>query len=234
MEESSFVTSGYHETRLAHDPKRQVVWNSLWKYHFSRLIAPESCVLDLGCGHGDFINSVHARRRIGLDLWDGIVRYLAPGVEPIVGSVTDLHGIEDASVDFAFASNLFEHVTQADFVKVLDALRRKLAPGGTLNILQPNYRYAFREYFDDYTHVSIYSHISLADFLGAHGYEVVDVKPRFLPLTVKSRLPVSPALIRLYLNSPFKPMGKQMLLRARPLQSRRAADVHRQTRASTQ
>jgi SAM-dependent methyltransferase len=234
MEESGFVTSGYHDTRLTHDPKRRVVWNSLWKYYFSRLISPKSCVLDLGCGHGDFINSVHAQRRIGLDLWDGCVQYLAPGVEPIVGSVTDLHEIEDASVDFAFASNLFEHLTQTDFVAVLDALRQKLSPDGTLNILQPNYRYAYREYFDDYTHVSVYSHISLADLLAAHGYEVLDVKPRFLPLTVKSRLPVWPALIRLYLNSPFKPMGKQMLLRARPVQTRREVDVHRQTRAPTQ
>ena len=40
--------------------------------------------------------------------------------------------------------------------------------------------------------------------------------PRFLPLTVKSRLPVWPPLIGLYLNSPFKPMGKQMFVRARP------------------
>ena len=84
-----------------------------------------------------------------------------------------------------------------------------------MTILQPNYGY-HREYFDDYTHISVYSHIGVADFLAANGYEVIEVRPRFLPLTVKSRLPVSPLLIALYLKSPFKPMGKQMLLRARP------------------
>jgi hypothetical protein len=36
-----------------------------------------------------------------------------------------------------------------------------------------------------------------------------------LPLTIKSRLPVSALLIRMYLMSPWKVMGKQMLLRAR-------------------
>lgn len=210
------MTSAYHETRLEHDPRRQVVWKALWKYHFANLIPHDACVLDLGCGYGEFINNVVARRRIGLDTWDEIGRHLAPGVEPIVSSVTRLDGVEDASVDFAFASNLFEHISQADLAQVLAGLRTKLAAGGTLNILQPNYRYAYREYFDDYTHVSVYSHVSLADFLEATGYEVLDVKPRFLPLTVKSRLPVSPALIGLYLRSPFKPMGKQMLLRARP------------------
>ena len=87
---------------------------------------------------------------------------------------------------------------------------------GTLTILQPNYRYAYREYFDDYTHIAIYSHIGLADFLTANGYEVLTVKPRFLPLTVKSHLPVSPWLVRAYLASPIKFLGKQMLISARP------------------
>jgi hypothetical protein len=35
---------------------------------------------------------------------------------------------------------------------------------------------------------------------------------------LKSRLKVSPLLIRMYLLSPFKPLGKQMLVQARPNQ----------------
>jgi hypothetical protein len=45
---------------------------------------------------------------------------------------------------------------------------------------------------------------------------VIDCRPRFLPLTVKSGLPVSPLLLRVYLALPFKPLGKQMLIRAVP------------------
>jgi hypothetical protein len=89
-----------------------------------------------------------------------------------------------------------------------------MTSSGTLNILQPNYRFAYREYFDDYTHVTVYSDRSLVDFLGAHGFRVLECYPRFLPLTIKSRFPVSPFLIRTYLRLPFKPMGKQMLIRA--------------------
>jgi SAM-dependent methyltransferase len=210
------MSSGYHDSRLAHDPRRDTVWKALWRYYFSGIVPSDGCVLDMGCGYGEFINNVVARRRIGLDMWDGISEHLAPGVEPVVSSVTDLSGIEDGSVDFAFASNLVEHIPQSDFASVLEQLRSKLTKRGTLTLLQPNYRYASRDYFDDYTHVAVYSHVSLADFLTANGYEVLEVRPRFLPLTVKSRLPVSPLLIGLYLRSPFKPMGKQMLLRARP------------------
>jgi SAM-dependent methyltransferase len=210
------VSQGYHDTRLAYDAKRETLWKALWRYFFRRIVPAEGCVLDLGCGYGDFINQVEARRRIALDSWPGFAAHLAPGVEPVVASVTDLSAVADASVDFAFASNLFEHVSQADFARALDQLRAKLTPEGTLTLLQPNYRYAYREYFDDYTHVAIYSHVSLADFLRAHGWDVIDVRPRFLPLTVKSRLPVWPALIGAYLKSPVKPLGKQMLVRARP------------------
>lgn len=210
------MSTGYHDSRLSHDVRRDTVWQALWRYYFRKIVPADGCVLDLGCGYGEFINNVMARRRIGLDMWEGIRGHLAPGVEPLVGSVTDLGAIDDNSVDFAFASNLFEHITQDALVAVLAQLRAKLTARGTLTMLQPNYRYAYREYFDDYTHVAIYSHISLADLLVANGWDVIEVKPRFLPLTVKSRLPVAQWLIRLYLALPVKPMGKQMLLRARP------------------
>lgn len=212
------MSSGYHASRLAHDSRRDTVWKALWKYYFRRMVPEDGCVLDLGCGYGEFINTVKARRRIGLDKWDGIRAHLATGVEPIVSSVTDLAAIDDGSVDFAFASNLFEHIPQEAFGSVLSQLRSKLSKRGTLTVLQPNYRYAYREYFDDYTHVAVYSHVSMADFLTANGWEVLEVKPRFLPLTVKSRLPVWPWLIGLYLRLPVKPLGKQMLVRARPTQ----------------
>lgn len=210
------MSGGYHDTRLAFDPRRETVWKALWRYHFRHIVPADGCVLDLGCGYGDFINQVEAKRRIALDSWAGFPAHLRPGIEPIVASVTDLGGIDAGSVDFAFASNLFEHLTQADFAAALAALRPKLSARGSLALLQPNWRHAFREYFDDYTHVAIWSHVSLADFLAANGWEIIEVRPRFLPLTVKSRLPVWPPLIGAYLKSPVKPLGKQMLIRARP------------------
>jgi SAM-dependent methyltransferase len=211
-----FVSEGYHESRLTRDPRRDVLWEALWRYHFSSQIRPEDCVLDLGCGYGNFINQVVARRRIALDSWPAFTQHLAPGVEAVIGDVTELGMLPDRAIDFAFASNLFEHLSQAQCARVLDQLRSKLSARGKLTLLQPNYRYAYREYFDDYTHIAVYSHLSLTDFLVANGYEVLSVRPRFLPLTIKSRLPVSPLLIRAYLASPLKPMGKQMLLCAQP------------------
>jgi SAM-dependent methyltransferase len=206
----------YFQSRLPPDPRRQVLWRTLCATVFSKQVRPDHCVLELGAGYGDFINNIRARRRIALDLWPGFLRYLDPAVEGHVGPVSDLSFLQDRSIDFAFASNLFEHVPQTTFSAVLDQLREKLVPGGTLNILQPNYRYAYREYFDDYTHVTVYSDISLCDFLRANRFRIEECHPRFLPLTIKSRLPVSPILIRAYLRSPIKVLGKQMLISASP------------------
>jgi hypothetical protein len=208
--------SGYHHTRFTPDARREVLWGTLVRHYFQRLIPADGCTLELGAGYSDFINHVRSRKRIAIDTWKGLRDHAAPGVDTLIRTACDLSGIEPASVDFAFASNLAEHLTREEFSALLQQLRHKLKPGGTLNLLQPNYRFAYREYFDDYTHVAVYSDRSLCDFLAANGFRVLECRPRFLPLTTKSRLPVSAMLIRLYLLSPWKIMGKQMLVRCAP------------------
>ena len=205
----------YHETRLTFDERRETLWRCLWKYHFQRYVRPSDCVLELGAGYANFINNVAARRRIAVDIWPQFLDHLAPGVDGHIGDATELSFLEDDSVNFAFASNLVEHLTQEAFSRLLDQLKRKVVSGGLVAFLQPNFRYAFREYFDDYTHVTVYSHVSLCDFLNARGLEIVECVPRFAPLTIKSKFRVWPILIWLYLHSPIRPLGKQMLVVAR-------------------
>ncbi len=205
----------YHETRFPFDQRREIVWRTLCGSFFNKLIQPDAHVLELGAGYGHFINNVHCGSKTAVDQWPGLLEHLQPNVKGHLGNVTDLGFIEDHSIDFVFASNLFEHLTQRDFAACLGEIRRKLRPGGTLNILQPNYRLAYKEYFDDYTHVSVYSDISLSDFLSANGFAVIESIPGFLPFSIKSSTgPVRPWLIKLYLASRWKPLAKQMFLRA--------------------
>jgi SAM-dependent methyltransferase len=206
--------TNYHQTRFTYDPRRQVLWKTLCESWFQRFVPAGGCVLELGAGYGEFINNIRAARRIAIEPWAEATKYIDAGVEVHSVTAAGLDVIEDACVDFAFASNLFEHLTRDELAAVLGQLRRVLKRGGTLNILQPNWRFAYRRYFDDYTHVSVWSDQSLSDFLEAHGYRVLECIPRFMPLTVKSRLPISPLLIRLYLRLPLRPLGQQMLIRA--------------------
>jgi len=206
----------YHEARFPFDSRRELVWRTLCEAFFNRLVEPEFHVLELGAGYGHFINNIQCKNKTAVDQWPGMLQYVRPEVTPHLGSVTNLDFLPDRSIDFAFASNLFEHLTQAEFAATLAELRRTLKPSGSLNILQPNYRLAYREYFDDYTHCSVYSDLSLCDFVSTHGFQVTESVPGFLPLSLKSsRSPVRPWLIKMYLASPWKPLARQMFVRAR-------------------
>jgi SAM-dependent methyltransferase len=206
--------NAYFTTRLSQDPRREVLWRTLSAYFSTRFLRPDDVVLELGAGYCHFINSVAVRRRIAVDLWDEFPSHAAAGVETHVGAADQLDFLDSNSVDLVFASNLFEHLSQDELAATLSAVRRVLRPGGSLLIVQPNFRFAYREYFDDYTHRTVYTDRSLCDFLEVHQFSVESCTPRFLPLTIRSAFPVHPLLIRLYLAMPFRPFAKQMLVHA--------------------
>ncbi len=211
---TSVKVEAYRRTRFRPDANRETLWRTLCDAYFQQLVRPEFHVLELGAGYANFINNIRCRTRTAVDLSPDLPAHVQAGVSAHVGSVTDLEFLPDQSVDFVFASNLLEHLTQEQCAEVLQQLERKVRSGGTLNIVQPNYRRAYKEYFDDYTHQTVYSDVSLCDFLEANGWRVIECVPGFLPLTLKSALPVQPWLIRLYLRLPWKPLAKQMLVRA--------------------
>ena len=181
-------------------------------HHLSRLIAAWSLTLVMSTS---FHQAGVRQKGIALDQSEEFPSYLQPGVEFHVGDVTDL-SLSRGSVDFAFASNLFRTFPRR-ISRVLAQLKTALAESGTLNILQPNYYYAYCEYFDDYTDRFIYTHTSICDFLKANGYEVIECRPRFLPLTVKSELPVLPLFDPAIPGASMEVAArKQMLIGAHP------------------
>jgi SAM-dependent methyltransferase len=172
-------------------------------------------VIELGAARGDFINSIEAARRVAVDVWPGVFEHVDDAVEVHIRSAVDLDFLEPDSVDVVFASNFVEHLEVDAVRRVLAEAMRVLRSGGRLILVQPNFRTSFKRYFDDYTHVSIWTDVSIGDFLTSAGFTIERLEPRFLPLTMKSRFPVHPLLIRLYLASPIKPLAGQMLVVAR-------------------
>ena len=156
------------------------------------------------------------RRAHALDANPGFAEIAAPDVQTQVGRCDDLSAFPAQHFDVVFASNLLEHLAGAELETTLREVRRVLRPGGRFLLVQPNFRYCVREYFDDYTHRTIFTHVSLADCLAAHGFAVEHVAPRFLPLSFKSRLPSWPWLVDLYLRLPWRPLAKQMLVVGAP------------------
>jgi SAM-dependent methyltransferase len=181
----------------------RVVWRALVRGFFQKRIRREAAVVDLGAGACLFINEVQAVRRIALDANPRLVDHVAPGVEAIVTRDLSLDELPDAGVGHVFVSNFLEHLP--DPMAVLELLARiyvKLEPGGSLLILQPNFRLAPRRYFDFIDHCVILTDASLAEALIATGFEIREMRARFLPFTSKSRFPRWGWLVSLYLRLP--------------------------------
>ncbi len=206
---------GYFETRLAENPNRDKVWQHICAY-LSRWISPDAEVLELGAGWCDFSNNVVARRVVAMDLDQTVQRASSDAVTAVVGDCTDLGAFADASFDVVFASNLLEHLERPAASALLAGARRVLRPDGRLILVQPNFRLNPGGYFDDFTHVAIYTDRSIHDYLVAEGWSVEHLEARFLPLTMKSRASGLTFLVPLYLRSPVKPLAGQMLVVATP------------------
>jgi len=206
---------GYFETRLAQDPNREKVWRHLCD-HLSRYVRPDAEVLELGAGWCDFSNFIKARRVVAMDLDATVVRAAAPHVEAEVGDCTDLSRFDEDSFDVVFASNLLEHLDREQSARLLAGAARVLRPGGRLILMQPNFRLNPGRYFDDFTHVSVFTDQSLSDYLASLGWSIEVRQARFMPLTLKSRGSGLSFLVPWYLRSPIKPLAGQMLIVANP------------------
>lgn len=204
--------SAYRTVRLPHNRQRSKAWRHIVRYLERYVPQPTGHVLDLAAGYCDFINNVRAAERVAMDANPDFARFADRGVRFEVGTCTDLSRFDDGTFDVVFASNFLEHLGRSDCLLVLREVRRVLRPHGRLLLLQPNYRLRPAEYFDDYTHVSVFTDRSLPDLLLSEGYRIVDVRARFLPLTFKSRASMLTFLVPLYLRLPIKPFAGQMLV----------------------
>lgn len=207
----------YFSSRFINDHRRDKLWKALIKHFFQRRIGQDRVVLEIGAGRCEFINALDAKKKIAIDNWEGICEFSNKDIEVFVTEAWNLDAIQSDTIDFIFASNLVEHLTKKEFELMLTECDRILKNEGTLCLLQPNFKYSYKNYFDDFTHISIWTHESLKDFLVSKNWVVTKVRKKFLPLTLKSRFPVSSLLIKLYLISPIKPFSGQMLIEAKKI-----------------
>lgn len=207
------MSAGYHDVHLPEHPARREVWRVLAD-HLSKWVPPDAHVLEVGAGHCHWINAVRAARRIAVDTWPGVMQFAAPGVDArVMDASRDLPTFPAAHFDVSLASNFLEHFAPDTAASVIGDIRTILKPGGRLLIIQPNFRYAYRSYFDDYTHRSVFTDVSLPNLLRSRGFAIELVQPKFLPYSMRDVQGTIPSwMVRAYLASPVKPRAGQMLV----------------------
>lgn len=205
-----------HRFTSADRSKKDGVWQVLCAEVFSKYIAEDATVLDVGAGYCEFINHAKARRRIAVDLNPELKAFAAPGVEVHCESGEQMKFLADGVVDVAFSSNFFEHLpSKAALSALVLEVRRVLRPGGRFLIMGPNVKYLPGSYWDYYDHHIPLTEVSTQELLHLSGFEIESVRPRFMPYTVKSRLPTWPWIVRAYLKLgvvTFPLFGKQFLV----------------------
>jgi SAM-dependent methyltransferase len=214
------MSQEYFDTRLIRDPAESKVWKAIVD-HLHQTVLPQNLgtTLDIGCGYGDFSRHIRANRRIALDQGD-LKQHQGQGVEFYRCLVSELKkkissSIEDG-IDLAFASNLLEHLSREQGRQFIEDVKALLKPGGLFILLQPNFRFCYRNYFDDYTHETIYTDEGLKGALQAQGFDVTHMKPRYLPFSMRGGLlPKTYWLTKCYLDLGSPILGAQMLAVAR-------------------
>ncbi len=192
------------------------IWQPIVRF-LQRYVDPAGTTVDIGAGACHFINSVVSAKRIAIDINEKSLRLHAdPGVRTVVfsgGSLADVTG--ERSVSTVFASNVFEHFqTREDVARTLAQGYELLEPGGRFIVLQPNFRYCMKRYYDFFDHRLAFTHEAMIEGLVTAGFAIERAIPQFLPYTTKTALPQHPALVELYLRIPpaWKILGGQMLL----------------------
>jgi SAM-dependent methyltransferase len=197
---------------------RDRVWKILTARFFSRYISADATVLDLGCGHGDFINNIECRKKFAMDLNPDTRCHLNSDVIFVEQDCCQPWNIADAAFDLVFSSNFFEHLPSKKALRdILLEARRSLRPGGLLVAMGPNIRFVGGAYWDFWDHQLPLTDCSMAELLQVLGFHIEESLDRFLPYTLVNSRPAPSVLVNLYLRMPlaWKIFGKQFLVAAR-------------------
>ena len=211
----------YFETRLQPEPARFKVWKKITDFLLPYFGLNENAdVLELGCGYGYWIGAIPVQNRYALDVHpdtDSLLKHSGVvGVKTYVGSCSDLEMFPDRTLDLILASNLLEHLELEEVFDTLKEILRTLKNDGKVCLIQPNFALCPRQYFDDYTHRTIFTAVSLGDMLHAEGFQVIHRWDRFLPFTMKGSNIKLVDFLPAYLRSPWKPFAGQMCIIAKP------------------
>src|SRR3989344_107492 len=182
---------------------RQEMYKILCSKFFQRYVPEDATVLDVAAGYCEFINNIRAKKKIALDINPDAKKFAKEDVNVITSSSSDMRKIDNGSVDVVYVSNFLEHISREEIQKTMSEIHRVLRTGGTLLVLQPNIRYCYKDYWMFFDHVTPIDHRTLAEILELNGFEIIELRPRFLPYTTKNKLPKSLSMLKLYLRLPI-------------------------------
>lgn len=142
-----------------------VTFNALLEHFGQKKMEAGARLLDLGSADGALprVAKTHGVEAAGLDITDG------------VNFETDRLPCDDQTFDVVTAVSLIEHLRSPTMM--LSETLRVLKPGGAFIAVTPNWRFSYRFFYDDPTHLHPYSDRSMGFLLKSAGFDPVAVVP---------------------------------------------------------
>jgi SAM-dependent methyltransferase len=197
---------------------RLAVWRILIEDLVGPYLRPDMHVLDLGCGHGEFINQIQVAERFAMDLNPAASSLLDARVKMISQDCSTGWPLPDHTFDVIFSSNFFEHLPdKSACLRTWREAWRTLRPGGRLIALGPNIAALPGHYWDFFDHFVPLSDRSVCEGLQLAGFEIERRSSRTLPYSMSQGRRYPLWALRAYLKIPLAwPLfGKQFLVVAR-------------------
>jgi len=212
------VTRVYAQRFGAMTDYRRRVWRVLVAQFFQRFVPENGTILDLGCGYGEFINTVKAGRKFGMDLNPDSKTHLDAGITFLHQDCSAAWPMNEDNLDLVFTSNFFEHLPDKQTLgRALDEIFRCLKRGGRLIAMGPNIKVVNGRYWDFWDHYLPLTETSLAEGLTVRGFVIDRCEARFLPYTMVGGPKYPLWMLSVYLSFPilWRLKGEQFLLVAR-------------------
>ncbi|XZN93077.1 MAG: class I SAM-dependent methyltransferase [Microcoleus sp.] len=195
-----------------------LLWKVLIDDFLQKYVPSQSSILDIGGGYCEFINQILADNKCLIDLNPDSQIFANADIKVLnidVLNLGDRHLFTE-QFDRIFISNFFEHLNnKEELVQIISFCFDSLKSNGSLLVIQPNFKYSYKEYYDFIDHQLPITHLSLQELLETVGFQIDLMIPRFLPFSTKGR-PASPLLLKIYLKLPFlwQFLGGQMFVKA--------------------
>jgi SAM-dependent methyltransferase len=193
---------------------RKRVWRELCSF-FRKWIPDDAAVLDLGCGHCEFINTVQCGSKFGMDLNPDARRFALPEVDILEQDCSEPWSLPPSSLGVVFTSNFFEHLPTKNALEcTIQQANRALVPGGRLIALGPNIKHVPGAYWDFFDHHLPLTELSLTEVLIKCGLKIERCEERFLPYTMSDGKEYPIWALRAYLALPlaWRIFGRQFLV----------------------
>lgn len=124
----------------------------------------QKAIVDLGAGDKFIQNPLEVRG----------AKYLPLDIDDIDFNV-DKFPFENESIDAVISLAVIEHIENVD--NYLNEIMRVLVKGGIVYLTTPNFKYCYKEFYNDPTHVKPFTEISLERLMEMYSFSEISVYP---------------------------------------------------------